>query len=115
MTDMLCEETLNELVEQVGSELVETLLSDLFEDAGKRVKSMQSLLSEGQMDELRKEAHTLKSSTGTMGLKVLSEQAGIIERKLVTGEGPDVAPIVPTLPQLLEEGLSQANAWIASK
>ncbi|MDV7338391.1 Hpt domain-containing protein [Terasakiella sp. A23] len=115
MSDILCEDTLNELVEQVGSELVETLLGDLADDAGGRVTRMQDLLAQGEMDELRKEAHTLKSSSGTLGLKVVSENAAIIERKLVTGEGPDVAPIVPTLPALLEEGLAAANAWIAGK
>ncbi|WP_135080470.1 Hpt domain-containing protein [Terasakiella sp. SH-1] len=115
MSDMLCEDTLNELVEQVGAELVETLLVDLTQDAGDRVQNMQKLLADGAMDDLRKEAHTLKSSAGTLGLKIVSEKAAIIERKLVTGEGPDVAPIVPELPQLLEDGLAAANAWIATK
>jgi len=115
MTDMLCEDTLNELVEQVGVELVETLLGDLAEDAGGRVTNMQQLLAAGDMDELRKEAHTLKSSCGTLGLKIIQEQSAVIEKKLVTGEGPDVTPIVPTLPQLLEDGLAQANAWIVGK
>ncbi|NVK19586.1 MAG: Hpt domain-containing protein [Methylocystaceae bacterium] len=115
MSDILCEDTLNELVEQVGSELVETLLVDLADDATPRVNRMQDLLADGQMDELRKEAHTLKSSTGTLGLRLISEQAGLIERKLVTGEGPGVEPIVPTLPGLLEEGLSAATSWISSK
>ncbi len=115
MSNILCEDTLNELVEQVGAELVETLLVDLTDDAGGRVARMQELLASGEMDELRKEAHTLKSSSGTLGLKVVSEQAAIIEKKLVTGEGPDVAPIVPTLPGLLQEGLDAANQWIVGK
>lgn len=115
MSDILCEDTLNELVEQVGAELVETLLIDLADDAGARVTKMQDLLAAADMDELRKEAHTLKSSSGTLGLKVVSEQSAIIERKLVTGEGPDVEPIVPTLPALLQEGLAAANQWIAGK
>ncbi|SCA58241.1 hypothetical protein MTBPR1_90088 [Candidatus Terasakiella magnetica] len=115
MSDMLCEETLNELVEQVGAELVATLLVDLADDAGGRVANMQNLLAANDMDELRKEAHTLKSSTGTLGLTLLSEQAAIIERKLVTGEGPEVAPIVPELTKLLEDGLAAANIWIADK
>lgn len=115
MSDILCEDTLNELVEQVGGELVATLLVDLAEDAGTRVQRMQDLLRENEMDELRKEAHTLKSSTGTLGLKVVSEQAALIERKLVTGEGPGVEPIVPELPGLLEQGLQAATSWIADK
>ena len=115
MNNLLCENTLNELVEQVGIELIETLLVDLADDAGTRVENMQKLLSEGSMDDLRKEAHTLKSSTGTLGLKLISEKAAIIERKLVTGEGPDVAPIVPELPALLVEELAAANEWVASK
>jgi len=112
---MLCLDTLNELVEQVGGELVETLLGDLADDAGERVTRMQALLAAGKMDELRKEAHTLKSSSGTLGLKIVQEQSAIIERKLVTGEGPEVAPIVPTLPDLLDAGLKQANQWIATQ
>ncbi|WP_419798948.1 MAG: Hpt domain-containing protein [Terasakiella sp.] len=115
MNDILCEDTLKELAEQVGIELIETLLVDLTDDAGNRVARMQDLLTRGDMDELRKEAHTLKSSTGTLGLKVVSEQSAIIERKLVTGEGPDVAPIVPQLPQMLEDGLAAANNWVAAQ
>jgi len=115
MSNLLCEDTLNELVEQVGSELVETLLVDLTDDAGNRVTRMQQLLADGDMDELRKEAHTLKSSSGTLGLKILSDQAAVIERKLVTGEGPDVTPLVPDLPQMLTDGLAAANAWVADK
>jgi HPt (histidine-containing phosphotransfer) domain-containing protein len=115
MSDLLCEDTLKELAEQVGIELIETLLVDLNEDAGSRVARMQDLLSNGNMDDLRKEAHTLKSSTGTLGLKVISEQAAIIERTLVTGDGPDVAPIVPQLPKMLKDGLSAANTWVAAQ
>jgi HPt (histidine-containing phosphotransfer) domain-containing protein len=115
MGNLICEDTLNELIEQVGKELVGTLMVDLADDAGTRVQNMQNLLADGSMDDLRKEAHTLKSSTGTLGLKGISEQARLIELKLVTGEGPEVAPIVPTLPTLLEEELAAANAWLATK
>ncbi len=115
MSNLLCEDTLKELAEQVGIELIETLLVDLTDDAGNRVARMQDLLANGDMDELRKEAHTLKSSTGTLGLKEISEQSAIIERKLVTGEGPDVAPIVPELPKMLQDGLTAANNWVAAQ
>jgi len=113
MSDVLCEDTLTELTEQIGGEMVETLLADLSDDAGERVERMQTLLADASMDELRKEAHTLKSSAGTLGLKAVSERAAVIERKLVTGEGPEVAPLVPELPQMLADGLAAANTWIA--
>jgi len=115
MSDLLCEDTLNELIEQVGIELVETLMIDLAEDAGGRVHNMQVLLANNEMDELRKEAHTLKSSVGTMGLKKLSEQAAVIEHTLVTGEGPDISPLVPPLLSMLEESLGVANAWLVAR
>lgn len=115
MSELICADTLNELIEQVGSELVETLMVDLADDAGPRVQNMQVLLSEKNMDDLRKEAHTLKSSAGTLGLKEVSEQAAIIERSLVTGEGPDVAPLVPPLCDLLQKSLDKANAWLAAR
>jgi len=114
MNKLLCDDTLSELIEQVGRELVETLMVDLAEDAGGRVAVMQTLLADQKMDELRKEAHTLKSSVGTMGLHKLSKQAAIIERSLVTGEGPDVGPLVPPLVDLLEESLRAANTWLAT-
>jgi HPt (histidine-containing phosphotransfer) domain-containing protein len=115
MTNLICEATLNELIEQVGDELVETLMVELAEDAGTRVQNMQILLKNQQMDDLRKEAHTLKSSVGTMGLKTLSEQAGIIERTLVAGTGPDISPLVPPLTDLLADSLSEANRWLATR
>lgn len=115
MNTILSDDILTELAEQVGVELIETLLVDLADDAGGRITKMQDHLAAGDMDELRKEAHTLKSSAGTLGLKIVSEQAAIIERKLVTGEGPDVAPIVPTLPALLQEGLKAATQWVANQ
>lgn len=115
MSDIISREILEELAEQVGVELIDTLLDDLVDDAGDRVALMQQLLADAQMEDLRKEAHTLKSSTGTLGLAALSEQAAIIERKLVTGEGPEVAPIVPKLPAMLDEGLAAVRDWVKAQ
>lgn len=115
MSNLLNTDALEELINQVGPELVHSLLAELKTDATERVVRMQDLLANDAFEDLRKEAHTLKSSCGTMGLKDVSQEAARIESLLLNQQSDEAAPIVPGLIDLLERSLSQAEQWLADK
>lgn len=112
MTDLLSYEILEELRDQVGIELIASLEDELASDAGMRIQEIEKLHAAQSFDALRKEAHTLKSSTGTLGLKKISELAAFIERTLVQQTGDNIAPIIPTLRPLFDESLQALKTWV---
>jgi len=115
MSTLLSLDILEELRDQVGIELIETLQHELAEDAGQRITEMESLFTQQDPESLRKEAHTLKSSTGTLGLEKVSQQAAIIERTIVNETGENITDLIPTLRPLLTDSLEALNQWVSGQ
>lgn len=112
MSDLLSYEILEELRDQVGIELIASLEDELAHDAGSRINEIEKLHAAQSFDALRKEAHTLKSSSGTLGLQKVSELAAFIERTLVQKTGDDIDSTIPTLKPLFDESMLALKTWI---
>jgi len=103
--------TLQELRETFGPAL-SRVFGSLERDAPARAARMAAHAAAGAWDELRREAHSLKSSTATFGLLGVAEDAQLIETACREGRGPSVAARAAALPERVSRALSRARAEV---
>jgi PAS domain S-box-containing protein len=108
------EETLAEVLAQLGAESTAVLLQTLLRDGAARVQQMEAQAAEAAYAALGANAHALKSSTGTFGLTVLSTHARQIELLCRAGRGPEAVAGVPMLAGALRAGVEALAARIAA-
>ena len=85
------------LVDQLGAEAVAYLVEVLAEDGALRVTDLQDQARRGDWVAVSTQAHALKSSTGTFGLRGLRSGAEQIEHACRDGHGPHAAEAVGRL------------------
>jgi len=102
LSDLLDLELFDGYVDSLGAELVGELLEELQKDAQARIQRMLNLEGEA----LGREAHSLKSSTGNLGLRALSEAANEIELACRQGEEHSIE-LLHGMETQLEESLLQ--------
>ena len=97
-------EVLNQLKDTFGPALsrVQNTLTD---DAPKRVKRMLAAARDADFDTIRREAHSLKSSTGTFGLTRLADLSRDIESACTQGRHPDAISALEHLDAALHPDL----------
>jgi len=74
--------TLNQLLKYGGQDLINSVLEDFVNEASQQIDNCFSLLKNGDMDTLQSELHTLKGSSGTLGIERLEKKAIDLEKKL---------------------------------
>src|SRR5690242_17061101 len=71
-------------------------------EAPKQVEGVAEGLSRGELEEVRRSAHSLKSSAASLGARDLSERSARIEELVKTGRVDDVHPLIEPLRGSLE-------------
>lgn len=81
-------EVLDNLLEAVGGdgEFLAELLETYFADTPQQFSTMQAALADGNSDEFRRAAHSLKSNSANFGATELSNQAKKLEEMGKTGQ-----------------------------
>ena len=65
-----------------GKDLINSVLEDFVIEASQQIDNCFSLLKNGEIDTLQSELHTLKGSSGTLGIERLEKKTIDLERKL---------------------------------
>jgi HPt (histidine-containing phosphotransfer) domain-containing protein len=81
------------------------------EEAPRQVAAVAEGLSRGEPEEVRRSAHSLKSSAASLGAKDLSERSANVEALTKAGRLDDVHPMLEPLRTSLEE----VSATLASE
>lgn len=97
--DLLDEGTLVQLAHDAGSEAVGELLATFLEEMENRVSEMVSLAEQGAVEALGRNAHSLKSSSGSFGARRMQEVAAAIEQACTEGRDSEACALTATLPQ----------------
>jgi signal transduction histidine kinase/CheY-like chemotaxis protein/HPt (histidine-containing phosphotransfer) domain-containing protein len=100
------EGVLGELEEQMGREIVASLVTDFAENAQNLLVEIGRARSAGDGIAWTRAAHSLKSSAANMGLARTFEAARKIEHAGETGDLVTAAPVSDTLPGLVEEAVA---------
>jgi HPt (histidine-containing phosphotransfer) domain-containing protein len=60
-------------------ELTAELISEFVDDAGRQVQQLESQVAEGALEQIRRQAHTLKGASGSVGAVTLQAEAWRLE------------------------------------
>lgn len=74
--------TLNQLFKYGGHELISSVLADFEKEAGEQISNCFGFLEADNIEEIRKELHTLKGSSGTLGIERLTKHTTNLEAQL---------------------------------
>ncbi|MDW3210572.1 MAG: PAS domain S-box protein [Reichenbachiella sp.] len=103
-TDLLInKETLEQLSKFGGSELLESVLSDFESEANELIKNCMIHFADDQIEEIRKELHTLKGSAGTLGIEKLANHVIKLELQLKTADTTNLKPQLDTIQECFIE------------
>lgn len=103
--DMIDYEVFYEVVLQLGAEGVGMLLGTLAEDGGARIDRIHAAIAADSWTAVGKEAHALKSGSGTFGLIGVAERARALELACRAGVGPSEKGAIDGLADALQRGV----------
>ncbi len=107
--EALDEQVLASLEDQLGRDMVQELVGEYRSSATDLARRIEAARASGDLKELGDAAHTLKSSSGSLGLKLLYRRASAVEEsaRLDRAEAADEAE---GLDALLADGLARLEA-----
>ena len=107
--EALDERVLGTLEEQLGREMVQELVEEYRSSAVELARRIEAARSSGDLTELGDAAHTLKSASGSLGLKLLYRQAFTVEESSRLGR-TEAAAEADGLAALVDDGLARLDA-----
>ncbi|MBL8687624.1 MAG: response regulator [Rhodospirillaceae bacterium] len=107
--EALDERVLESLEEQLGREMVQELVGEYRSSATELARKIEAARASGDLKELGDAAHTLKSASGSLGLKLLYRQAYVVEESARLGRA-EAAAEADGLAALVADGLALLDA-----
>ncbi len=104
-------ETLGQLRASLPAETLDGILDELIEKCRELTDQIQESMQTEDMDDLAEKAHNLKGMAGNFGLDALMKHAGLLEQHGRHNALEKAAKRVPLGRGVLEETLSQLEAW----
>jgi PAS domain S-box-containing protein len=80
--EILNMDTVNQLIDLGGEEMVHQVFNDFLEETTEQVGSSIEAEAKDDYEEIRRHLHTLKGNAGTLGVEKLSKQAELIEKNI---------------------------------
>jgi len=93
-----------DLIKEIDLDAALEIFNAFIEDSQHRLRSLPALALDTDRNRLRVEAHSLKSTAATFGLRKLSELARQLEREAPVIQQPDFQSIVDRLDEAFETG-----------
>ncbi len=106
---------LDQFGEDVGQDYLPELLRDFMLDTQDRLERLSEPLDDVSADRLGREAHSLKSSAGTVGAVSLSEAAAKIERLCDEGPLEDARQAIEEIRAIAERTLAEMGRMIEQR
>ena len=103
--------TLAGLTEMADAEFVGELIDAFCEEAPDQIQALQTAQAEGDVDTFRRTAHTLKSTSATLGLPAFGQQAKELEDIGRTGDLSGVGDKVQVLADSYPSVEQALRAW----
>lgn len=94
---LLNKETLDQLSKFGGPDLLESVLSDFETEANELIKNCMVYFADNEIEEIRKELHTLKGSAGTLGIEKLANHVIKLELQLKSADTTNLKAQLDTI------------------
>ncbi len=101
------------LIAEIGAPAVSQSLDVFFDEMSKRIAALQSISPKTDLTSVKREAHLLKGTAGTFGLRRLADEVAGIERNAADLEPAVYAASVEHMRQLLEAAREPLRATAA--
>jgi HPt (histidine-containing phosphotransfer) domain-containing protein len=92
-----------DFMEEDADEFIRDVLNEFYTNAEELLVTLNTPPTQSSLEEFVRAAHTLKSTSATVGATQLSKTAAEIEAKGKAGEIAAMAPLVTTLRKTYEE------------
>ncbi len=102
-------EALNELASALGKEAISAVVSVYEENSATQVRQMEEAVIYADIERLRREAHSLKSSSANLGAHGLAEVCLKIEK--AQSFDPSIASLVGDCKRLQGEAVVSMRKW----
>ena len=96
-------EAYREVMEDEADEFIADILDSFYSDARELLTTLDKTLAENDADGFVRAAHTLKSTSATVGAQRLSGLLADLEAQGKTKELTDLMPLIPQLKEAYEE------------
>lgn len=116
-TSMLDSQKFAGLVESVGGDLefVAELAATFFAEAERLIVSLDEGLATGDVDLVRRSAHTIKSTSSSMALVSLAEVAGQLEAEAKSGDLSNGATLAKAISALYPSARAALESKVSEK
>jgi CheY-like chemotaxis protein len=94
----------DELAREIGPAAMSESLAVFIEETRTRLAAFRSLSCDSDRETIAREAHSLKSTAATFGLRQLAELAGLLERSAFQTTAPEYGAAVDGLAAAFERG-----------
>ena len=101
---------LRELADSGEKGIVEEVLTVFQSDTAERIAAMRAAGNRGERDELRKQGHALKGSSGQVGATALAVLCRSLEMTAATAGEPELAEIVERIDREFQQVARQMQA-----
>ena len=109
------EAAMHQLLDEMGSELVDELRSVFVNDSRARITAMKALRCPDDRDVISREAHSFKSSSAMLGLVRLSQQAKRMEFEARDLAQPDYETDLAEIEKEFEHSVREMAAFLTTK
>jgi PAS domain S-box-containing protein len=82
MVEVLNMDTVNQLIDLGGEEMVHQVFDDFMAETTEQIESSLEVVEVSNFEEIRRHLHTLKGNAGTLGVEKLSKLAELIEKNI---------------------------------
>lgn len=96
-------ESYRDFMEEEADEFIAEILNDFYENSMTLLNTLDEALKQGLHEEFTRAAHTLKSTSATVGATRLSGLAANLEQRGKDGQLTDLAPLLVPLQEAFDE------------
>lgn len=111
--ELLDDHVLAQLTQDIGAETLPIILQSFIAETKTRLNDMKSLTENQDWVNLGKEAHTLKSTSGSFGLMPLHEMAKNLDQACRQNQSAQAQKIADEIIALGWESLAAIEAWLS--
>jgi two-component system, sensor histidine kinase and response regulator len=100
---------LDQFIADIGADLARSLLPKMRAEMAQRLVALRALATAADREPIRREAHSLKGSAATIGLRRLSQQAMTLEKNAETMNVETLIAAIVAIETAFAEGWSQLD------
>jgi HPt (histidine-containing phosphotransfer) domain-containing protein len=107
LIDPECINSIKELGKESGDDLLKSLLDIYIDQAPIALAAIKEAMQKGDLDTLRKEAHSLKSSSAALGVVKILEACSGLEKEITISTAPSLDKLNSYI-EIFDKNLSQS-------